>query len=43
MFIEPGFNDNVDGDPCEVSDAQTMINYLTEVHKAKLEVATESS
>jgi len=44
MFIEPGFNDNVDGDPFEVSDAQTMINYLTEVHEAKnRESATASS
>lgn len=37
MFIEPGFDDNVDGDPFERSDAQTMIDYLTEVHQRKLE------
>ena len=28
MFIEPGYGDNVEGDPFEVSDAQTMIDYL---------------
>ena len=28
MFIEPGFDDNADGDPFQVSDAETMIKYL---------------
>lgn len=28
MFVEPGFGDNVEGDPFEVSDADTMLNYL---------------
>jgi len=28
MFIEPGFEDNVDEDPFEVSDAGTMLDYL---------------
>lgn len=27
-FIEPGFSDNCPTDPLEVSDAQTMVNYL---------------
>jgi peroxiredoxin len=28
MFIEAGFGDNVTGDPFEVSDANTILNYL---------------
>jgi peroxiredoxin len=28
FFIEPGLGDNVDGDPFEVSDAQTLLAYL---------------
>ncbi|HHI88947.1 MAG TPA: peroxiredoxin [Hellea balneolensis] len=28
MFIEPGFSDNCPTDPFEVSDADTMLNYL---------------
>jgi len=28
MFIEPGFQDNCPTDPFEVSDADTMLNYL---------------
>lgn len=28
MFIEPGFSDNCDSDPFEVSDVDTMIEYL---------------
>lgn len=28
MFIEPGFSDNCPDDPFEVSDAETMLNYL---------------
>ncbi len=28
MFIEPGFSDNCPTDPFEVSDAETMVNYL---------------
>lgn len=28
MFIEPGFSDNCETDPFEVSDAVTMLNYL---------------
>jgi peroxiredoxin len=28
LFIEPGFNDNYDSDPFEVSDANTMLAYL---------------
>jgi thioredoxin-dependent peroxiredoxin len=28
VFAEPGFGDNVDGDPFEVSDANTMLDYL---------------
>lgn len=31
MFIEPGFGDNVEGDPFEVSDAGTMLAYLREL------------
>ena len=29
-FIEPGFCDNSEPDPFEVSDAQTMLKYLQE-------------
>ncbi|WP_245725230.1 peroxiredoxin [Nitrosomonas halophila] len=29
MFIEPGFMDNCPDDPFEVSDADTMLNYLS--------------
>lgn len=28
MFVEPGFSDNYDADPFEVSDADTMLAYL---------------
>ncbi len=28
MFVEDGFSDNCGSDPFEVSDAQTMLNYL---------------
>lgn len=28
MFVEPGFGDNVSGDPFTVSDVDTMLNYL---------------
>lgn len=28
MFVEPGFSDDCPTDPFEVSDAQTMLNYL---------------
>ena len=28
MFVEPGFSDNADGDPFEVSDADTMLAYI---------------
>lgn len=28
MFVEPGFSDDCPDDPFEVSDAQTMLNYL---------------
>jgi len=28
IFVEPGFSDNCPDDPFEVSDAQTMLNYL---------------
>ncbi len=31
MFIEPGVSDNADGDPFEVSDAYTCIDYLKSV------------
>ncbi|MBK1989728.1 peroxiredoxin [Sphaerospermopsis aphanizomenoides BCCUSP55] len=31
MFIEPGFDDNCPTDPFEVSDADTMLNYLKSV------------
>jgi len=30
VFIEPGFSDNCPDDPFEVSDAETMLNYLKE-------------
>jgi len=30
MFIEPGMSDNCEDDPFEVSDADTMLNYLKE-------------
>lgn len=29
MFVEPGFEDNCEDDPFEVSDADTMLRYLT--------------
>jgi peroxiredoxin len=29
MFVEPGFDDECPTDPFEVSDADTMLNYLT--------------
>ena len=28
MFVEPGLSDNGDGDPFEVSDVYTMLEYL---------------
>ncbi|MCR6631534.1 MAG: redoxin family protein [Magnetospirillum sp.] len=28
MFVEPGFEDNCPADPFEVSDADTMLNWL---------------
>jgi peroxiredoxin len=28
VFVEPGFSDNCETDPFEVSDADTMLNYL---------------
>jgi thioredoxin-dependent peroxiredoxin len=28
LFVEPGFQDNAENDPYEVSDADTMLNYL---------------
>ncbi len=28
LFVEPGFEDNCQEDPFEVSDAETMLNYL---------------
>lgn len=31
MFIEPGYSDNCPTDPFEVSDADTMLNYLKSV------------
>lgn len=34
MFVEPGFDDNCPSDPFEVSDAETMLNWLKE-QKAK--------
>ena len=34
MFIEPGFSDNADGDPFEVSDADTMLAYIKGVQPA---------
>jgi len=33
IFIEPGFSDNCPADPFEVSDVNTMINYLKEKPK----------
>ena len=45
MFIEPGFDDNVDGDPFQISDAETMVKYLSDVReaRAKAQESTESS
>ena len=34
MFIEPGFSDNCESDPFEVSDADTMLAYLKGVEAA---------
>ncbi|MDA0341298.1 MAG: peroxiredoxin [Proteobacteria bacterium] len=34
MFIEDGFEDNCPTDPFEVSDADTMLNYIKEIRKA---------
>ena len=31
MFVEAGVGDNADGDPFEVSDAYTMLEYLQDV------------
>ncbi len=28
LWVEPGLGDNTDGDPFEVSDADTILNYL---------------
>lgn len=36
-FIEPGMDDNVDGDPFMVSDVTTMLRYLEAYKKAKEE------
>ena len=33
MFVEPGFSDNCNTDPFEVSDAGTMIKYLESLKK----------
>ncbi len=33
LFVEPGLADNAAGDPFEISDADTMLAYLTEVGK----------
>lgn len=33
IFIEPGYNDNCPTDPFEVSDADTMLNYLKQAKK----------
>ena len=33
LFSEPGFSDNAADDPYEVSDADTMLNYLKSVKK----------
>jgi peroxiredoxin len=33
MFIEPGFSDNYPQDPYEVSDADTVLNYLKSAKK----------
>ena len=30
MFVEQGLKDNADGDPFEVSDVYTMLDYLKE-------------
>ena len=43
MFIEPGFDDNADGDPFQVSDAETMIKYLREVHERKNQESIDAS
>jgi thioredoxin-dependent peroxiredoxin len=34
LFAEPGFEDNCPTDPFEVSDADTMLRYLSEMRKA---------
>lgn len=34
MFIEPGFEDNCPTDPFQVSDADTMLNYLKGLRQA---------
>jgi peroxiredoxin len=39
MFIEDDFNDNCPTDPFEVSDADTMLNYLKERRQRKSEAA----
>lgn len=33
MFVEPGFDDNCPSDPFEVSDADTMLNWLKDQQK----------
>ncbi|MDA8897591.1 peroxiredoxin [bacterium] len=45
MFIEPGFDDNAEGDPFQVSDAETMVKYLSDVIEARANAkeSTESS
>jgi peroxiredoxin len=32
MFVEPGFTDNIESDPFEVSDANTMLVYLSQAN-----------
>jgi peroxiredoxin len=39
MFVEDEFNDNCPTDPFEVSDADTMLNYLKERRQRKSEAA----
>ncbi len=39
MFVEPGFEDNCASDPFEVSDADTMLNYLKERQGAAAKAA----
>lgn len=43
MFIEPGFDDNAENDPFQVSDAQTMVKYLTDVLESRREARAKST